>query len=50
MITGGSLSDKYTCVGGPSSARFPSFQWAGMPKNTGVRAGGTRSSLGQEEP
>jgi phosphatidylethanolamine-binding protein (PEBP) family uncharacterized protein len=36
MITGGSLSDKYTCVGGPSSARFPSFQWAGMPKNTGV--------------
>jgi len=36
MVTGGSLSNQYTCIGGAATAAFPKFTWAGMPKNTGV--------------
>lgn len=36
LIVGGKLNDKYTCLGGPATAKTPSFSWAGVPINTGV--------------
>jgi phosphatidylethanolamine-binding protein (PEBP) family uncharacterized protein len=36
LITGGSLSNQYTCIGGKSTANMPKIKWAGVPKNSGV--------------
>ena len=36
LITGGSLSNQYTCIGGKSTAQTPKIKWAGVPKNSGV--------------
>jgi len=36
LITGGSLSNQYTCIGGKATANTPKIKWAGVPKNSGV--------------